>query len=117
MKLAPLLVYATLRSKPGGSMQTIVTALIGVVLVSGTAMAGNPDAGKLKAGTCAGCHGANGISAVPNYPNLKGQKEQYLIKALRAYREGRRTDPVMSPMARPLSDRDIDNLAAHFSRL
>lgn len=117
MKLAALFVCSTVRSNLGGSMKTIVTALIGIVLVSGTAMAGNADAGKIKAGTCTGCHGVDGISAVPNYPNLKGQKEQYLVKSLRAYREGRRTDPVMSPMARPLSDRDIDNLAAHFSRL
>jgi len=98
-------------------MNQIFAVLIGVTLVSGSVIAGNADAGKMKAGTCAGCHGVNGISAVPNYPNLKGQKEQYLIKALRAYRDGRRTDPVMSPMARPLNDRDIDNLAAYFSRL
>ena len=83
----------------------------------GDVLAGNPDAGKIKAATCAACHGTNGISAVPNYPNLKGQKEQYLIKALRAYRDGQRNDPTMSPMAKPLSDRDIDNLAAYFSGL
>jgi cytochrome c553 len=98
-------------------MKLIAIALAVAALASGKVIAGNPDAGRIKAGTCAGCHGTNGISAVPNYPNLKGQKEQYLVKALRAYREGRRTDPVMSPMAKPLSDRDIDNLAAHFSRL
>lgn len=98
-------------------MKLISIALAIAALSSGQVIAGNPDAGKLKAGTCAGCHGTNGISAVPNYPNLKGQKEQYLVKALRAYRDGRRSDPVMSPMAKPLSDRDIDNLAAHFSRL
>jgi cytochrome c553 len=98
-------------------MKFIAIALSVTVLASGQVVAGNADAGRIKAGTCAGCHGTNGISAVPNYPNLKGQKEQYLVKALRAYREGRRTDPVMSPMAKPLSDRDIDNLAAHFSGL
>ena len=98
-------------------MRLICAFLVAVTLVSANVVAGNADAGKMKAGTCAGCHGANGISAVPNYPNLKGQKEQYLIKALRAYRDGRRTDPVMSSTARPLNDRDIDNMAAYFSRL
>lgn len=98
-------------------MKFITTVLAVTALASGPLIAGNPDAGKTKAGTCAGCHGNNGTSAVPNYPNLKGQKEQYLVKALRAYREGRRADPVMSPMAKPLSDRDIDDLAAYFSSL
>lgn len=93
--------------------------LVGSLVVLGAtgANAGNPDAGKTKAAICAGCHGQNGISAIPNYPNLKGQKEQYLVKALRAYRDGQRSDPAMSPMAKPLSDRDIDDLAAYFSGL
>lgn len=82
-----------------------------------SAHAGNADAGKAKATICSGCHGMEGISAIPTYPNLKGQKEQYLVKALRAYRDGQRNDPLMSPMAKPLSDSDIDNLAAYFSGL
>ena len=97
----------------------IKKAVIGglVLSVACAAIAGNPDAGKTKAAICASCHGTNGISAIPNYPNLKGQKEQYLVKALRAYRDGRRNDPTMSPMAKPLSDKDIDDLAAYFSSL
>lgn len=94
----------------------ILGAVASIALV-GSAYAGNPDAGKLRATLCAGCHGTNGISPIPNYPNLKGQNEQYIIKALRAYRDGRRVDPAMSPMARPLSDRDIEDLAAYFSNL
>ena len=99
-------------------MRKLMTMLpLLAIFTVGNVLAGNPDAGKLKAATCAGCHGMNGISAVPNFPNLKGQKEQYLVKALRAYRDGQRNDPTMSPMAKPLSDRDIDNLAAYFSSL
>jgi cytochrome c553 len=51
------------------------------------------------------------------WPNLKGQKEGYLIKQLKAFRDGTRTDPMMSPMAKPLTDADIDNVAAYFSSL
>lgn len=94
-----------------------IVAGAGLMLIGSTVMAGNPDVGKTKATLCAGCHGMNGISAIPNYPNLKGQKEQYLVKALRAYRDGQRSDPLMSPMAKPLSDTDIDNLAAYYSGL
>ena len=95
----------------------ITTAFIALSLMVGSTFAGNPDAGKMRATICAGCHGQNGISPIPNYPNLKGQNEQYLVKALRAYRDGRRSDPTMSPMAKPLSDKDIDDLAAYFSSL
>lgn len=79
--------------------------------------AGDAEAGKAKAATCAGCHGAAGISANPLWPNLAGQKDAYLVKQMKAFRDGTRSDPMMSPMAKPLSDADIENLAAYFSSL
>lgn len=98
-------------------MRKKIAAISAMAVLAGPVYAGNPDAGRAKAVICAGCHGQNGISAIPNYPNLKGQKEQYIIKSLRAFRDGQRTDPAMSPMARPLSDTDIEDLAAYFSDL
>jgi cytochrome c553 len=89
------------------------------VLVS-NALAGDAAAGKIKAGMCAACHGADGKSVMPNYPNLAGQKEDYLKLALKAYKNGERTGSqaaIMAGMASPLSDADIDNLAAYFSSL
>lgn len=85
--------------------------------VSGSVLAGDAAAGKTKAASCAGCHGAAGISNNPMWPNLAGQKAGYLIKSLKAFRDGTRTDPMMGPMAKPLSDADIDNLAAYYSGL
>jgi cytochrome c553 len=86
--------------------------------VQGAALAaGDAAAGKTKAATCAGCHGAEGVSNNPLWPNLAGQKDGYIAKQLKAFRDGTRSDPMMSPMAKPLSDADIDNLAAHFSSL
>ena len=86
--------------------------------VGGVAQAGgDAAAGKAKAKTCAGCHGASGISNNPAWPNLAGQKDAYLIKAMKAYRDGTRKDPMMSPMAKNLSDADIANLAAYYSSL
>jgi cytochrome c553 len=101
-------------------MKKLVSVItMGVLLgLSGAVLAaGDVAAGKTKAAVCAGCHGATGISAVPMYPNLKGQKEAYLIKQLKAFRDGTRTDPMMSPMAKPLTDADIDNVSAYFSSL
>jgi len=98
-------------------MKKITMAIAATVLMASPVFAGDAAAGKAKAGMCAACHGANGVSAVPMYPNLAGQKEAYLVKQLKAFKAGTRKDPVMGPMAAPLSDDDMANLAAYFSSL
>jgi cytochrome c553 len=81
------------------------------------AHAGDPAAGRTKAAACAVCHGANGLATLPNAPHLAGQPEIYLAEQLRNYRSGRRPHEVMGVVARPLSDRDIDDLAAWYASL
>jgi cytochrome c553 len=81
------------------------------------AWAGDIQAGKSKAATCAGCHGPQGVSTIPGYPHLAGQKAGYLVASLKGFRNGDRANPVMGPMAKPLSDQDIDDLAAFYSSL
>ncbi len=78
---------------------------------------GDAAAGKAKAASCNACHGVNGISAIPTYPNLAGQKEAYLVKQMKAFKDKSRKDPTMNAMAAPLSDTDMANLAAHFAGL
>ena len=95
---------------------TMVSA-VALAAAANVASAGDAAAGKAKAASCAGCHGANGISAVPTYPNLAGQKEAYLVKQMKAFRDGSRTDPTMNAMSKPLSDADINNLAAYYAGL
>ncbi len=79
--------------------------------------AGDPAPGKAASARCAGCHGVTGISAAPNYPNLAGQKEAYLLKAIKDYRSGSRNDRVMGAMVKPLTEEDIGHLAAYYSNL
>jgi cytochrome c553 len=94
---------------------TIVPALL---LLSLPAFAGgDAAAGKAKAGVCAGCHGPEGKSTNPMWPHLAGQQEVYLAKQMRDFRDGKRSDPVMAPMAKGLSDGDIDNLSAYYAGL
>jgi len=89
-----------------------------LMAVSGATMAGgDAAAGKSKSAVCAGCHGAKGVSVGPLFPNLAGQKEGYIVKQLKAFKSGYRKDPIMTNMAKPLSDDDVANLAAHFSGL
>lgn len=66
---------------------------------------------------CAGCHGPDGKSVSPLYPTLAGQHASYLAKAIRDYRDGKRSDPLMSPMAQGLTDAQVDDLAAWFAAL
>ena len=95
---------------------TVISA-VALTAAANVAVAGDVAAGKAKAATCAGCHGADGISAVPTYPNLAGQKEAYLVATLKGFRDGTRKNATMNPMAKPLSDADIDNLAAYYASL
>lgn len=88
-----------------------------ILLITFSASAADPAAGKAKATLCAACHGPNGISLNDLWPNLAGQKEAYLKKQITAFREGQRQDPSMQPMVSNLTDTDIDNLAAYFSSL
>jgi len=65
---------------------------------------------------CTMCHGAQGMS-LSNSPNLAGQYPEVVIKQLHDYKTGKRTSPIMEPLARNLSDRDILDLAAYYDNL
>ena len=77
--------------------------------------AGDPVAGEQKAQLCAACHGPEGRSVNPVWPNLAGQHAEYTGKQLHDFKEGRRRNEQMSPMAAPLSDQDIADLSAYFA--
>jgi cytochrome c553 len=99
-------------------MMTYAVAGLLTMASAGVMAAGDPVAGKAKyAGVCVSCHGANGISNVPIYPNLAGQKEQYLVAAMKGYQNGTRTDATMKAMAAGLSETDINNIAAYLTSL
>jgi len=92
-------------------------ALWAAAALATPALAADGAAGRQKAAACAVCHGPLGIAVAPDAPNLAGQPAPYLAAQLRAYRGGTRRHEVMSVMAKPLSDGDIDDLAAWFSSL
>ena len=78
-------------------------------------------AGREKFTPCATCHGSDGHSTVvPQYPKIAGQSAPYVVNALKAYRDGRRLGTFASMMAaaaKPLSDTDIESLAAYIESL
>ena len=66
---------------------------------------------------CAACHGPEGTKPVtPDTPKLAGQYDDYLEHALMEYQSGARQNPLMNGLAKPLSKREIKELAQYFSQ-
>jgi len=98
-----------------------LTMLFGLV-ASAHALDGDAEAGKSKSVTCAACHGADGNATLAMYPKIAGQHAEYIYKQLKEFKLGLdsggkegRYDVAMSPMAAPLSDQDMKDLAAYFA--
>jgi cytochrome c553 len=77
----------------------------------------NADSGKAKAGMCSTCHGPTGLSQLPNAPHLAGQPAIYIIEQMKNYRSGKRPHEVMAVIAKPLTDQEIDDLAAWYASI
>jgi cytochrome c553 len=77
---------------------------------------GNPKSGEAKASTiCVACHGPQGNSIVPLWPKLAGQHPEYIQKQLMDFKAGHRQNAQMSPMAAPLTNQEVLDLAAYFA--
>lgn len=98
--------------------RTLLSA--GVIVLLGIAPAawadGDAEAGKAKAGTCAGCHGANGEGTASG-PALAGMKKDKFEREMKAYKSGKKDNAMMKSLASGLSEKDIDNLAAYYASL
>ena len=98
-------------------MLKILILTMTLSLFSSTSFAEDIAAGESKSVTCKACHGANGISMNSLWPNLAGQQKAYLLKQLKAFKDGTRKDPIMSPLSQVLSDKDMVNISAYFNSL
>jgi len=103
-------------------MKTIVQLSIAAGILSVGLQAavaeGDPEAGRMKAETCLGCHASpNAENTYPMYkvPKVGGQHAEYLAAALRAYRDGQRPHMTMQANAADLSDQDIEDISAYFA--
>lgn len=93
-----------------------------LLLAAGQAQAeslidGSAEAGKSKAITCTACHGAEGNSMSPLWPNIAGQNANYLLRQMQAFKDGRRSDPLMTSQAMLLTDQVMKDLAVYFESL
>lgn len=65
--------------------------------------------------TCNSCHGPDGNSALPETPSLAGQTARYIYLQLKDFKEKRRENPLMSPMAANLEKPQMLALAQYYS--
>ena len=97
-----------------------IIVTIYIAALSTSFAAGNPDAGKIKANTCMGCHGIPSYTNVyPTYhvPKLGGQYADYIVAALKAYQTGERSHPTMRAHANNLNEEDMADIGAYFESL
>lgn len=97
---------------------SLIGSAIVLAIVSAQADAASIYAGQVKAAAvCAQCHGIKSPSAGAPFPPLAGRDAAYLQSALKQYRDKTRVSEVMNNIAGSLSDQDIANIAAYYSRL
>lgn len=73
------------------------------------------EAGGTVAAWCGDCHGENGVSTTSQIPHLAGQRMQYVVNELQAYKEGRRDNPAMRAVVSSLTEEAMRNVAAYYS--
>lgn len=97
------------------SLSVAAIAVIGLVSTAPAAAAGDPNRGRDVGYTCLGCHGIETYkNAYPMYsvPKLRGQNHEYIVAALKEYRNGLRPHATMHAHAATLSDQDMEDVAA-----
>ena len=105
-------------------LSTLVLAAagtLGVPAAAQDAKPGDAGAGAMKIAMCIGCHNIPRYQAsfpeVYKVPKIAGQNEKYIVAALTEYRKGDRKHPTMHAIAASLSDQDIADVAAFYSKL
>jgi cytochrome c553 len=99
-----------------GMMRGMLAAGLLFGLAGTASAAGDVAAGQTKAATlCLACHSLDGNSVNPEWPSIAGQHADYIIKQVKAFRAGERTNVLMSPIALTLTDKEIEDTAAYYA--
>jgi len=93
----------------------IIAAVAALGLATTAHAAGDASAGKTKAAVCGACHGADGNSPTDGFPKLAGQHASYLLKQLKDYKDGTRSNAIMTGQVAALSEQDMADMAAYYA--
>jgi cytochrome c553 len=94
---------------------TLFALLFAGQLYADSLVDGSSEAGQARAIPCSACHGADGNSVNPLWPSIAGQHATYIFEQLQAFKNGRRSNILMSAQTFALTDEDMANLAVYFS--
>ena len=96
----------------------ILAALALAAVATAAHAAGDAAAGKTKVYQCQGCHGIRdwktAFPEVYRVPKLGGQKPEYIVAALKAYKKGERDFATMRAITADLSEKDMADIAAYY---
>jgi cytochrome c553 len=99
-------------------VSSLAIAMAGLLFTAPASAAGDPVRGKTLGYTCLGCHGIETYKNVyPTYsvPKLRGQHAEYIVAALKEYRDSQRGHATMHAHAASLSDQDMEDIAAYLA--
>jgi cytochrome c553 len=99
-------------------LRLVVAAALGAAALSAQAADSNKTTVQNKIAQCQGCHGIpdwkTAFPEVYRVPKLGGQKANYIVAALKAYKAGERDFATMHAMASDLSDSEIQEIAKYY---
>jgi cytochrome c553 len=95
----------------------LAAAFCGTIASSAALPAGNAQSGQAKTVVCAACHGQNGNSSSADYPSLAGLGGDYIAEQLENFKDGKRDNPIMKPLAQALSAQDMADIGAYYDTL
>lgn len=114
--------HANLAVTAGASSVTTVRGpwlgmlLLSMVFTTPSLAQTAPDNTRYLASNCANCHGTNGATNVPGAFQLAGQKPEYIIEQMRAFKDGKKSATIMHQIAKGYSDEQVIALANYFSK-
>ena len=102
------------------SLSALLVASVTAFSAHAEEVKGDAKAGLKKNAMCIGCHGIVGYQAsfpeIHKVPMISGQGAAYITSALNAYKQGDRKHPTMRGVAQALTDQDMADLAAFYSK-
>ncbi len=97
-------------------MATCAALIVGATLTTPTLAQSAPDNTRYLASNCANCHGSNGATNVPGAFQLAGQKAEYIVEQMRAFRDGKKSATIMHQIAKGYSEEQMLALGNYFSK-
>ena len=82
-----------------------------------SAWAQSPNQARNLAATCFTCHGNEGRSVGGIPPSLAGQDRNYLLQAMKDFKEGKRPATIMHQHAKGYTDQQLEAIATYFANV